>query len=470
MDLVAVGFLHPGHYAACFAESMSTLLFHDATGNQRIVSHPHGQMGKECGSNGIVAGRNQLARVVVDESEAEWLFMIDSDMGFAPDTVEQLIASADPVERPVVGALAFAHKADGRSDFYGIRYRACPTVYDGMMETPDGHMGFHAVLDYPRNQIMAVAATGAACILIHRNALVAVRDKFGGDVWFDPFTHPKGPTTFSEDLSFSIRCAIANVPLHVDTSVKTTHDKGGVFLDEAYYDRQQIALGETTVPPATELVDVIVPVLHRPANVGPLMESLRASTGLATAWFVCEPDDITEWAEVDKHGGSRLVCPGTFAEKVNYAYNNTRAPWLMLVGDDVRFRPAWLDHALHAARNGANVIGTNDLGNPAVVAGEHAVHMLIRRTYIDDVGSSWDGPGVVCHEGYRHAYIDDEVITVAKQRATFTPALLSIVEHIHPAWGKAPDDDIYELGRQHATDDEATFNRRLARSQVGVDA
>ena len=234
---VTVAFLHPGHYAACFAESLSDLLFHDLANEQRIVSHAHGKMGKECGSGGIVAGRNQLAKAFLDESEAEWLFMVDSDMGFAADTVDRLIGYAD-MTHPVVGGLCFAMKTNGRSSFYGIRYKATPTLYE-FVET-DTEVGFVPRFDYPRDQLVKVAATGAACVLIHRRALQAVRDRYG-DVWFDPITHPTGPTTFSEDLSFSVRVAGCDMPLHVHTGVKTTHDKGGVFLDEDYFDRQEAA-------------------------------------------------------------------------------------------------------------------------------------------------------------------------------------------------------------------------------------
>lgn len=235
---VSVGFLHPGYYAACFAESLQDILFHDLAHQQRIVSHPHGKMGKECGSGGIVAGRNKLAQAFLDESESEWLFMVDSDMGFAADTVEQLILNADKFSRPVLGALCFAMKTDGRASFYGIRYRATPTLYE-FVET-DTQVGFVPLFDYPRDQVVKVAATGAACVLIHRRALEAVRRKYG-DVWFDPITHPKGPTTFSEDLSFSVRVAGCDIPLHVHTGVKTTHDKGGVFLDEDWFDKQRAA-------------------------------------------------------------------------------------------------------------------------------------------------------------------------------------------------------------------------------------
>lgn len=232
---VTVGFLHPGHYNACFAESLTDVMLTDLTGGQRMFSHEFGKLGKECSSGGIVSGRNQLAKVMCDESPAEWLFMVDSDMGFAADTLERLIAAADPADRPVVGALCFAHKTEARASFYGNRYRCVPTLYQ-FVDTGE-KVGFTPMLTYPRDQLVPVAATGGACVLIHRTALEKVRAKYG-DTWFDPITHPTGPTTFSEDLSFCLRLAGVDLPAFVHTGIRTTHDKGGVFLDEAFYDAQ----------------------------------------------------------------------------------------------------------------------------------------------------------------------------------------------------------------------------------------
>ena len=110
------------------------------------------------------------------------------------------------------------------------------TVYDFREE--DDRVGFVPRMSYTRDTLQECSATGAACTLIHRTVLEGIRDKFG-PVWFDPITHPKGPTTFGEDLSFCVRVAALGLPLYVDTSVKTTHDKGGVFLDEETFDVQQ---------------------------------------------------------------------------------------------------------------------------------------------------------------------------------------------------------------------------------------
>jgi len=237
---VSFAFIHPGHQSHCFAQSKQRLMMFDAMESGRML-HGKGEMSKECGSNGIVAGRNTLTKALLDESDAEWLFMVDADMGFAHDALERLIASADPVERPVVGALCFALKSDDAHDMlartaYARRYRMTPTIYDFIED--DGRVGWLARMNYERDALTQCGATGAACTLVHRRVLEAIRAKYG-DTWFDPITHPKGPTTFGEDMSFCVRVAACDFPLWVDTSIKTTHDKGGVFLDEHTFDLQE---------------------------------------------------------------------------------------------------------------------------------------------------------------------------------------------------------------------------------------
>lgn len=232
---VSVAFLHPGHYSAVFAESLEAVLFADIQSG-RILSHRFGKLGKQCGSAGIVDGRNAVARAFLDEADSEWLFMVDSDMGFAADTVERLVAAADAKERPIVGALAFAQKTAGSTSLGGIRYVAQPTIYQ-FLEFDD-RAGFAPWIDYPKDELVQVGATGAACLLVHRSVFETIRAKYG-DRWFDPVSHPKSVNHFSEDLSFCVRVAGCDFPMYVHTGVKTTHDKGFTFLDEEFYDAQQ---------------------------------------------------------------------------------------------------------------------------------------------------------------------------------------------------------------------------------------
>lgn len=228
---VAVGFLDPGHWSHCFGQSLIDLYLVDAFGSKRMV--PHGkQLRQNAQAGGIVSGRNKIAAQFLDATDCEWLFMVDSDMGFGPDTVDRLIASADVVERPVVGGLCFSLRKDTAGEFYGQKFLVTPTCYE-FVET-DGDTGFRSIVDYPRDAVFPVAGTGAACLLIHRTTLETLRGRYG-DHWFDTIDH--AGRTFSEDLSFCVRLAACDVPLFVNSGVRTTHDKHGVFLDEDEYDR-----------------------------------------------------------------------------------------------------------------------------------------------------------------------------------------------------------------------------------------
>jgi GT2 family glycosyltransferase len=444
-----IAYLHPNEIPATFHQSLTALLGYDSNRGRHIGPFAN----VRCATGGIPEGRNQVAAQLLSEPDhIEWLFMIDADMGFAPDVLERLHRAADKDTRPIVGGLCFAQREIARDGYHGFRCEARPTIYD-WIEHPDGHMRFTGRAHYPVNSILECAATGAACLLIHRSVIEAIiEDK--GPFWFDRLRGTDG-SLLGEDISFFVRAAALEFPCHVDTSIKVTHFKS-LWLGEPDFWSQFVP------PPATERVTVVVPVLSRPQNVAPLVESLRASTGLADVLFVTEPDDLFEWAAIDEAGANRITHPGTFAQKVNTAVDHVTTPWVFLAGDDVVFRPGWLDHAMNVANKyGAQVVGTNDLGNPAVIAGDHATHMLISMDYIHETGASWDGPGLVCHEGYRHWYVDNEIVSAAKQRGVWGAAPGSIVEHNHPAWGKADDDEVYELGQSFSDRDAALFRKRV---------
>lgn len=193
------------------------------------------------------------------------------------------------------------------------------------------------------------------------------------------------------------------------------------------------------------------------------MDSLRESTDRAAVYAVATVTDEATVAAWIAARANVLTTPRvTFAEKVNHAFRLTGEAWLFLVGDDVVFHSGWADELLRAAaETNANVIGSNDLANPRTAEGSHAPHMLISRRYIADAGASWDGPGLVCHEGYRHMYVDDEIVTAAKQRGEFAFARDAVVEHLHPAVEKAEVDATYRLGWSYADLDKSRFAERM---------
>lgn len=211
----------------------------------------------------------------------------------------------------------------------------------------------------------------------------------------------------------------------------------------------------------TEGVAILVPVLNRPANVAPLMESIQATTPdpYRVLW-ICDPGDTAEQDEIAHEGGWMISPGGSYASKINAGFRETDEPWLMLAADDLRFHPEWLERAMRWATPETGVIGTNDLCNPRVMCGEHSTHSLVRRSYIDAESGVVDEPGKVLHEGYMHEYCDDEMVQTAMARGRYVHAFDSIVEHLHPLVDKAPDDDTYRKGRVHTRQSRRLFAMR----------
>ena len=201
---------------------------------------------------------------------------------------------------------------------------------------------------------------------------------------------------------------------------------------------------------------VLVPMLGRPQHVGPLLDSLDATTPAARVLFVVSPHDTEVHAEIDRHDRERLTVPyqpsGDYARKINAGYRHTTEPLIFCGASDLKFHPGWYEAALAKLGPEIGVVGTNDLGNPRVTSGGHSTHSIVTRWYAD-LGTI-DEPHAILHEGYTHEFIDDELIGTAKSRKAWAMALDSHVEHLHPCWGKAPTDQSYQ--RMH---------ERMARSR-----
>lgn len=454
-DAVTIAYVHSNEVAHSWHMSLFELVAWDMAHEARVLRG--GWLAMRYGTDGLPAARNDAVEQFLETKDSEWLLWVDTDMGFAPDTVDRLMAVADPVERPIVGALCFAQRELTSDSMGGYRCAPRPTIFDWVEK--DGQQGFQGRTVYPINGLVRCAGTGSACILIHRSVFERIRNEHG-PIWYKRAVNRTTGQLVGEDLSFCMRAVAAGVPIYVHTGVRTTHLKN-VWLQEQDY------WTHAAPPSATERVAVVVPVMQRPNNAKPFMTSLRASTGLATVYAIADPGD-TDTIDAWKSEQAIVITttgesPGTFAEKVNIGYRGTDHPWLFITGDDVRFQPGWLDHAQAIAGTDHHVIGTNDLANPRVMAGEHATHLLIRRAYVEDQGASWDGPDVVAHEGYGHWYVDDEIVLAAKQRGVWAMALGAHVEHRHPLFGKGENDHVYQLGQSRAPHDVKTFKARSRR-------
>lgn len=205
---------------------------------------------------------------------------------------------------------------------------------------------------------------------------------------------------------------------------------------------------------------IAVPVLGRPHRVGPLLDSIEAATPEAhRVLFIANKGDDPEIAAVNGAGAELLVMPyrhrpvdwerqpGDWARKLNRAVRESDEEFVFLAADDLDFHPGWLPAALARMVDGIGVVGTNDLGSPRVIAGLHATHNLISRVYVEQHGTIDERGKALC-ELYPHEGCDDELVQTAKYRNAWAFASDSVVEHLHPNWGKAQPDEIYRLQRQ----------------------
>lgn len=212
------------------------------------------------------------------------------------------------------------------------------------------------------------------------------------------------------------------------------------------------------------MLAVLVPVLGRPHRVEPLVASMGAATPEPhRVVFIASPGDHDTLAAVRASGADLLVASrverGDYATKINLGYRETAEPHLFLGADDLRFHAGWYRAAVARLDGTVQVVGTNDLGSPRVIAGDHATHSLVTRTYVDEHGTI-DEPGKVLHEGYWHEFVDDEFVATAKHRGVWAHAGDAVVEHLHPNWGKAPMDRLYARQAQRMRSGRRVFERR----------
>ncbi len=227
---VQVAYMHSSRVSHSWHMSMMNMLAYDkSVGLNVIRSAP---FAVSCsGPFSIIEGRNMAVAHFLDKTEHEWLFFVDTDMGFKPEALEQLLVAADPISRPILGGLCFALKHMGPDGKGGFKVRPVPTLFM-WAKNPEQGYGFANRFIYPPETLVQVAGTGAAFVLIHRSVLVAIREGHG-DHWFDSIAYEDG-TTVSEDLSFCYRAGKYETPIFVHTGVKVTHHKE-IWLDEADY-------------------------------------------------------------------------------------------------------------------------------------------------------------------------------------------------------------------------------------------
>jgi len=249
--------------------------------------------------------------------DADWAWLVDDDMTFAPDIVDRLVEAAHPSERPIVGGLCFAYMRDQSRRFW-------PTLYAWI----PGTEGMRRLTQYPGDRLIQVAGTGAACLLVHRTVFEKIAERFPGPrPWFAE-TETSDGDILSEDLTFCLRAQACGFPVHVHTGIKLGHIKNFEADEEAFI-AESAALAEACVPALPTYA--VVATRFRPEMLAVLRGQLA---GQVTDTFVFDNGhDTPPPGSIPAHGWSlhRMWNAGLeMAEKAAGGPHN-----VLIVNDDV---------------------------------------------------------------------------------------------------------------------------------------
>lgn len=199
-----------------------------------------------------------------------------------------------------------------------------------------------------------------------------------------------------------------------------------------------------------------MPVLGRPHRVRPLLDSIGNNTSVpCRVLFLVSPSDAIEVQAIQQENAELWAAKGGYAAKIREGVAVTDEPFLFFAADDLEFRPQWYERAKALIDRGAEVVGVNDLIRRKR---RHATHFLVTREYAER--TTIDGEPGPMSDAYFHWFVDDEFIATAEHRGVYAYAEDSIVRHLHPMAGTAPDDDVYRKGRENARGDSRTFHQR----------
>lgn len=213
-DHAVIGYLRRDLVHGAFSESLLSVVMEGKTPVDTVLA-------LEWGPN-LSTGRNLIVRDFLDRpGSPPWLLMVDTDMVLQADTADRLIAAADPAERPIVGALCYSLSQ-------GVKQ---PTMYE-LVEGAPGGLAFRRLREWPEDACVRVSATGTGCLLMHRDALLAVEKRTDDPCapWFRESAIGAPLSLMGEDLTFCLRAGAAGIPIHVATGVRVGHMKTTMLI------------------------------------------------------------------------------------------------------------------------------------------------------------------------------------------------------------------------------------------------
>ena len=173
--------------------------------------------------NQIGRQRQQALDFWYDKTDFDWILWVDSDIVLTEEALQLVWGVADPINRPVVTGTYFISKENEQ---------AIMAPYPAVFNWTDNDYKIAYVHPLPINAVIKVGSAGFGFVLMHRNAVTAMRKVHGSKPYFNETG--VGEQFVSEDINFFRMMAQAEVPLYTHTGALVKHMKR-FALDIEYY-------------------------------------------------------------------------------------------------------------------------------------------------------------------------------------------------------------------------------------------
>jgi len=211
---VAIGYCMPFHVDSFFHNSLVNLLWRERNRVVEVIGI--------ISSPKVDAARNQIFKIWLDKTDADYLLMVDTDMVLPVDTLDRLLHH----DKDIVAGLYFLGHGHLRG---GLQ----PTLHIINKDNPDQPLGI--LWDYPINSLVQVAGTGAGCMLVKREVAEKMLVARGEDhkmPWFAYGMH--NGVEIGEDIAFCLTANKIGFEVWVDTGLVPQHVKPAFLGEEQY--------------------------------------------------------------------------------------------------------------------------------------------------------------------------------------------------------------------------------------------
>jgi hypothetical protein len=170
----------------------------------------------------ISQGRSKIANFFVNNTDYEYLFFLDSDIGFDPSDVIKLLEH----KRSIVCA--------------AYPMKTIPLRYNFTVSQPEQQQG----------NLLKIDSMGMGFVMIHRSVFLDVQKQYGPELYYVPddkssnvdltqdekfnsyhyfLEMKRGPAYLAEDISFFTRAKTVGHEAWLDTSIQLSHIGSHVF-------------------------------------------------------------------------------------------------------------------------------------------------------------------------------------------------------------------------------------------------